>query len=71
MLAIGTLWSRTKLMPRWLTLITYLLALGFLVAAQRIREARFIFPVWVLVVSIYTLVLNYRSKHQDDEDSDS
>ena len=70
MLAIGTLWSRTEVMPRWLTLITYLLALGFLVAAQRIREARFIFPAWVLVVSVYTLILNYRSTHQDDEDSD-
>jgi len=70
MLAIGTLWSRTGVMPRWMILITYLLALGFLIAAQRIREARFIFPAWVLVVSIYTLILNYRSKHQDDEDSD-
>ena len=70
MLAIGTLWTRTGLMPRWLTLITYLLALGFLVAAQRIREARFIFPAWVLVVSVYTLILNYRSKHQDDEVED-
>ena len=70
MLAIGTLWSRTGVMPRWMILITYLLALGFLVAAQRIREARFIFPVWVLVVSVYTLILNYRSTHQKDEISD-
>ena len=70
MLAIGTLWTRTSVMPRWLTLITYVLALGFLVAAERIREARYIFPTWVLVVSVYILILNYRSKHQDDQDSD-
>lgn len=66
MSAVGTMWNRTKLMPRWLTLITYVLALGFLVAAERIQEARFIFPAWVLVVSIYTLVLNYRSTHEEE-----
>jgi len=70
MSAVGTLWNRTKLMPRWMTLITYVLALGFLIAAERIKEARFIFPAWVLVVSIYTLILNYRSTHEDDEVED-
>jgi len=69
MTAVGTLWNRTKLMPRWLIIITYILALGFLVAAERIREARFIFPVWVFVVSVYVLILNYRSKH-DQESQD-
>jgi hypothetical protein len=63
MSAVGTLWNRTKLMPRWLTLTTYILAAGFLVAAERIREARFIFPTWVLVVSVYVLILNYRRSH--------
>jgi hypothetical protein len=63
MTAIATLWTRTGLMPRWLTLITYLLALGFLLAAERVREARFIFPTWVFAVSIYILVLNSRRTH--------
>ena len=63
MTAIATLWTRTALMPRWLTIITYLLALGFLIAAERVREARFIFPAWVLVVSVYILFLNYRRTH--------
>jgi len=70
MSAVGTMWNRTKLMPRWLTLATYLLALGFLIAAESIKEARFIFPAWVLVVSVYTLILNYRSTHQDERTSD-
>ena len=60
MMAIGTLWTRSGIMPRWLTIITYVLALGYLLAAGWAKEARFIFPVWVLVVSIYILVLNYR-----------
>ena len=69
MTAIGTLWIRTGAMPRWLTIVTYILALGFLVAASWAREARFIFPAWVFVVSVYILVLNYRRTH-DPEGSD-
>jgi hypothetical protein len=66
MTAIGSLWLRTGAMPRWLTILTFILALGFLVAAPRFREARFAFPAWVLVVSIYILILNYR-RTQDQE----
>ena len=66
MTAIGTLWTKTRVMPRWLTIITYILALGFLVGAERIREARFIFPAWVLVVSVYILVQNYRRTHEQE-----
>jgi hypothetical protein len=65
MTAVGTMWNRTQLMPRWLILLTYLLALGFLVAAERISTARFIFPAWVFVVSIYTLRLNFRPTHHN------
>ena len=60
MLSIGTLWTRTGVMPRWLSIITYVVALGFIVFAGTIREARFIFPAWVFLVSVYILVLNYR-----------
>ena len=64
MMAIGTLWNRSGIMPRWLTVITVVLALGYLLAAGWAREARFIFPVWVFVVSIYILILNYRRTHE-------
>jgi hypothetical protein len=66
MMAIGTLWTKTGLMPRWFTIGTYILALGFLVASPRIREARYIFPTWVLVVSVYVLVLNYRRTNEQE-----
>lgn len=69
MSAINTLWTKTGLMPRWLTIGTYILALGFLLAAERIREARYLFPAWVFVVSIYILILNYRRTH-DHESAD-
>ena len=65
MTAIGALWGRTGLMPRWLIISTFILALGFIFAANRFREARFIYPTWVLVVSVYILILNYRSTHEE------
>jgi hypothetical protein len=69
MTAIAALWGRTGTMPRWLILVTYVLAWGFLFAADRVRESRFIFPAWVFIVSVVILVLNYRHK-QDQEEKD-
>ncbi len=64
MISICTLWTKTGVMPRWLTALTYILAFGFLFTVNIFREARFIFPSWVLVVSLYILYLNYLNKHQ-------
>jgi hypothetical protein len=60
MMSIGSIWTRTGAMPRWLSIVTFVVALGFLLFAGKIRDARFIFPVWVFVVSIYILIVNYR-----------
>lgn len=65
MTAINSLWSKTGLMPRWLTITTYILAMGFLLAAERFREARFIFPIWVFGISVYILVLTFRTRKKD------
>lgn len=66
MLSISTLWTRTGVMPRWLTIITTIVGLGYLLFAGSIREARFIFPGWVFLISVYILVLNYRRMHHPD-----
>lgn len=66
MLSIGSLWTRAGSMPRWLTLITYIMALGFLLFAGTVKEARFAFPAWVFLVSAYILVLKYRRTHHLD-----
>jgi hypothetical protein len=71
MSAVGTMWNRTRLMPGWITLVTYILSIAFTLAAERIKEARFIFPAWVLVVSVYTLVLNYHSRHEEEAPSET
>ena len=60
MLSIGTIWTRAEVMPRWLAILTYLLALIFLFFANSIQEARFVFPGWVLLTSVYILITNRR-----------
>ncbi len=66
MLSIGSLWTRAKVVPRWLSIVTYVVGLGFLLFASALREARFIFPAWVLLVSLYTLISNYRRTHDQE-----
>ncbi len=60
MLSIASLWTRGRVMPRWANLLTFILAIGFLFFASSIRGARFLFPTWVFVVSVYILVTNRR-----------
>jgi hypothetical protein len=66
MFSIGTIWTRAEITPRWLSLITYLLALVFLFFAGSIREARFVFPGWVFLTSIFILITNRRLEQAEE-----
>ena len=61
MISLATIWVRTRLMPRWLALLTYVLALGLLLSITSSLWVTLIFPGWVGVVSGYILVTNLRS----------
>lgn len=56
MISLATIWLRTGLMPRWLVIVTYLMAVTLLVAADVSMWLVLAFPVWVLVVSILLLM---------------
>ena len=56
MISLATIWLRTRLMPVWLVVVTYLVALGVLVASDINLWMTVAFPVWVLVVSLVMLV---------------
>ncbi|MGV0790569.1 hypothetical protein [Mycolicibacterium sp. XJ1819] len=58
MISLATIWLRTGLMPRWLVIVTYLTAVGLLVAADISLWLVLAFPLWVLVVSVLLLVRN-------------
>ncbi len=60
MLSLGTIWLRTGLMPRWLVILTYLLAVSLLIIINLSLWITLIFPIWVMVISVESLVLNMR-----------
>ncbi len=56
MISLATIWLKTGLMPRWLVAISYLVALGLLIAGDVSMWLTLAFPVWVLVVSALILL---------------
>lgn len=61
MISIGTIWLRTGLMPRWLALATYVLALLLLLVVSLNLWVVLIFPAWVFAISVFILSVNARS----------
>jgi hypothetical protein len=62
MISSATMWVRTGVMPRWLSLLTYPVALLLLLSGTLSLWASLAFPLWVLIVSLYVLVLNFRRR---------
>jgi hypothetical protein len=56
MISLATIWLKTGLMPRWLVALSYLVALGLLIAGDVSMWLALAFPVWVLVVSSLILL---------------
>jgi hypothetical protein len=56
MMSLATIWLRTGLMPRWLVVLTYVLAVGLLIVSDISMWIALAFPAWVLVVSLLVLV---------------
>lgn len=71
MFSIGSLLTRTHRAPQWLIILTFLVATGFLLFAGTTRWARYIFPAWVTVISIFILVANYLRQGEDQTPHDS
>jgi hypothetical protein len=66
MFVLGTIWVRTGVMPRWLALVTYLLAAVLLISIGFTSWVVLAFPAWVLMISLAILVLNYRSTRNQE-----
>jgi len=56
MISLATIWLKTGLMPRWLVVVSYIAAVGLLIASDITMWLTLAFPVWVFVVSILLLV---------------
>ena len=70
MFVLGTIWVRTGVMPRWLALVTYALALVLLISIGFTPWVTLLFPAWVLMISVTILILNYRVQDKDAEKKD-
>jgi hypothetical protein len=51
----ATLWLRTGVMPRWMALLTYVVALVLLFIVSQADWVILVFPAWVFMVSVYIL----------------
>lgn len=63
MISLGAIWMRTGLMPRWLAVVTFSLALVLLVVVSFNPWFTLVYPAWVTLISLYILWM--RLKHPD------
>ena len=62
MISTCTIFVRTRVVPRWIGLLGYALALLLLMSIGYLTWVSLVFPLWVLLVSVFILVENYRGK---------
>ena len=58
----ATLWLRTGVMPRWMAFLTFPVALVLLFIVTEVTWIMLVFPGWVLLVSVYILVVSLRRR---------
>lgn len=69
MISLATIWLKTRLMPKWLVITTYVLAVTLLVASDVSLWLTMVFPGWVLMVSLLALVrAGVIDLHFDDDE---
>jgi hypothetical protein len=69
MISLGTIWLQTKIIPRWLVYVTYVLAVVLLLSISRNIWFALAFPAWVLVISVYLLIGNMHTQPASTERS--
>lgn len=65
MISTSSLFIRTKAIPRWMALLGYLLAAIMILRLKQIDRVGWVFllfPLWILLISIYILITHYRDK---------
>jgi hypothetical protein len=56
MMSLATIWLKTGLIPRWLVVVSYLVAVALLIASDVSIWLTMAFPIWVLIVSALILL---------------
>jgi hypothetical protein len=68
MMSLGTIWVRTKIMPRFLIFLTYGFAFILLLGVNISLWLSLVFPGWVFVISVAILILNYQNNQEQTAD---
>jgi hypothetical protein len=61
MISTCTLSLRTGIIPRWMAFLGFALALFLLLSLSFFYWAPLVFPLWILLISVYILWENLRS----------
>jgi len=56
MISTSTIFTQTRVVPRWIALLGYGLALVLLLSAVHVRLLAVVFPLWVMVISVFVLI---------------
>jgi len=67
MISLGTIWMRTRVMPRLFVFLTYAVALLLLVSSDFTSWLILVFPAWVFVISIFILIVSLRGEQAEAE----
>ncbi len=63
MISTCTIGLRTGAIPRWLVIMGYVFAAVLLISITYAEIISLLFPLWVLVLSVWVLIENYRRKN--------
>ncbi len=64
MITTSTISQRTRVFPRWMAVLGYILALVLLLSVGTIEWIPVVFPLWVLLISAYILAENLRRQSE-------
>ncbi len=62
MISTSTVAIRTAIFPRWMAYLGYALAIVLLTSLGYLSWIPVVFPLWVLLISVYILVVNFRAE---------
>ena len=62
MISTSTIFTQTRVVPRWIAILGYGLALVLLLSAVHIRLLAVVFPLWVMIISVWILVQGRHSE---------
>jgi hypothetical protein len=68
-ISFSTISLRTRIMPRWIALLGWALALLLLLSIGNIPWAPVVFPLWVFLISVRILIGKFRGQPKVDQKS--